>query len=87
MRELGNKIECMVLEITTTPTEASTRESGITISTLEEENFNSLMEPSTREIGKIISCTVQVSSLITSAENGQGSTVKAYTRVGSKLSL
>jgi hypothetical protein len=70
MRELGNKIECTVLEIITTLMEASTRDSGITISTLEEENFNSLMEPSMKEIGKIISCTAPVSSLITLAENG-----------------
>jgi len=86
MRGLGNKIECTALEIITTQTEASTPESGITTSTLEEENFNSPMEPSMREIGKIISCTAQVSLLTISAEDGQGSIVKEYTKVESKLS-
>lgn len=76
----------MVSEIITTLTEAFTPESGVTISSLDEENFSSPMVPSMREVGKIISCTAQATSLITSVETGQGNIVKESTKAESKPS-
>lgn len=86
MREIGKKIKCTALEITTILMEVSIPESGIAISMLDVEDFSLQMELYMREAGKIISCTVQASSQITWGGNGSGSIERASTRAESKLS-